>query len=118
MIDVLKLDLTEADLKGLNAAHPHEIFAVTLLLCTPSVLGRAWTDNDSLDKARAELAKLPFSDDMKAFAIKFMSNYSGVKAFFKGIADIHSVVYAGPEPHPSGGQASKIIGKLRELDPG
>jgi hypothetical protein len=117
MIDVLNLDVTEGDLERLNAVHTHEIFAVTLLLCTPSALARAWTDNDSLDKARAELTKLPLSDDMKAFAIKFMSNYSGVKSFFKGIADIHAVVYAGPEPHPSGTEAQAIVRKLRELDP-
>jgi len=116
MIDILDLDLNEAELKVLNDAHPHEIFGVTLLLCTPSTLGRAWTNNDSSAEWQKELDKLPFTDDMKAFAMKFMKSYVGVRPFFKGIADIHAVVYAGGEPHPKVRQAPAIILKLRELD--
>ena len=109
--------LTVAQLKKLQTEHPHEIFAVTLLACTPSALGRAWTNNGSLAKAKKELAKLPLSDDMKKYASQFMQDFAGVKSFYKGIADMQSAAYAGPEPHPHIEQAKAIVKALRSLDP-
>ncbi len=49
-------------------------------------------------------------------ALQFMQDNTAVKAFFKGIADLQAGVYAGPEPHPGGGQATDIINALQELD--
>src|SRR5712691_10984310 len=109
--------LTEAQVQELNKKHPHEIFAVTLMLCTPSDLSRAWTNNDSLDPAAAELKKLPLSDDMHQHALKVMKDFVGVKSFFKGIADLQVGIYDGPEPHPRDDQPEKIIKALRALDP-
>lgn len=102
----------------LPANHEYEIFAVTLLLCTPSAISRAWTNSDTLDAALAELEKLPLSDDMKAHAKQFMQNRKSMRAFFKGIADVQADVYAGPEPHPGGVQAAKLIQALQALDNG
>jgi hypothetical protein len=42
------LNLTDEEVKALNAKYPYEIFAVTLLMCAPSDLSRAWTNNPTL----------------------------------------------------------------------
>lgn len=110
------LNISPENLKDINDAHEHEVFAVTLLLCTPSAVGRAWTNNDSLDQARQELAKLPLSEDLKTHAVQLMQDLKGVKSFFKGIADINLLTYDGPEPHPGQDQAVKIVRALRDLD--
>jgi hypothetical protein len=108
---------TETQVKKLNDDHPHEIFAVTLLLCTPSKLSRSWTNNKTLDKAKKEVKKLPLSDDMKKHAVQVMQDLTALKPFFKGIADLQGQIYAGPEPHPHGSQAAAIIRALQKLDP-
>jgi hypothetical protein len=69
----------------------------------------------SIAEAQKELAKLPLSNDIKKLTVQIMKDFSGVKAFFKGIADIHAVIYDGPEPHPRGSQATKIIQALQNL---
>lgn len=109
--------MTSPEAAVLNSTHEYEILAVTLLLITPSALNRAWT-SEPLDpaKVKAEIARLPLSDGMKKHALRLTEANIGVRPFFRGIADLQAGVYAGAEPHPSGGQATAIINALQKLD--
>lgn len=90
----------------------YEEFLLTLLLCAPSNLSRAWTNNETFEAAQAELDALPLSEEMRERCMKFMTSHPHMKGFFRGIADVVSSTYAGPEPHPDGTQAAELISRL------
>ena len=102
-------------------AFEHQKVAISLLLCSPTELSRAWTNNEdsTLTAAKAELAKLPFTSEASLAAVKFMQDAFQFRPFFKGIADsLKAQFYAGAEPHPGGGMATNIVNALKQLDQG
>jgi hypothetical protein len=97
-----------------------EMFAVTLLMCSPTKLSRAWTDSEDKkveDAVTKALDVLPFTDGVRKNAIKLLMRLKGQRRFFAGIADtLRLAAYDGNEPHPDVAASKAIILALQKVD--
>lgn len=93
-----------------------ERFALALLLAAPSNLSRAWTRGNAA-AVQAELAKLPFSAEMRAQTEAFLTdNNQDVLPLFDEVATLFSDLYVGTEPHPNDADAIALVTAMRQLD--
>lgn len=91
-----------------------ETHGISMLLLSPSSLGKAYTRQDQqlIDQA---LANLNLSQQGKEAAKKLMDALKVELAFVKAISNTLKGAYAGSEPHPDDNAAKAIIAKLKEL---
>ena len=97
----------------------HEVFALSLLLCTPSRLNRAWTGNKTPAEIEKLVGSMKLSPELQQRALDFIAGHAAAKPFFQGIADIikaSNPEYAGPDPHPCEMEEADIIKALQALD--
>lgn len=94
-----------------------ELFAISLLLATPSSLGRAWTTGTQ-SQWEAVVNGLPFSASGKARALEMIGELrsEGSHEDFGRVINVLAANYGEPEPHPQDPPAAAIIQALRQLD--
>jgi hypothetical protein len=93
-----------------------ELLAISLLVSTPSRIGRNWTDGD--DRWRTFVNDLPFSDAGRTYIVAMVEGLTqaGLQEDFRDVVNILSNEYGEPEPHPADPPAAAIITAMRRLD--
>jgi hypothetical protein len=92
-----------------------EIFAITLLMCTPSDLHSLWLNKKkSPSDWRDYLLGLKLSNDAVTLGVAIMSDdhLRPHRHFFKAITQSlreYGLTYDVVGPHPGGGEAKKIV---------
>ena len=104
-----------------RTADTFESFAVKLLMCSPGLLGRAWTDSkkgELEEKVQAALDALPLTSGANKAGFELLTgNLVDQREFFRAIADsLKESAYGGTEPHPDNKTAGAIITALQQLD--
>jgi len=89
-----------------------QLFALTLLLTTPSSLQQIWLESPHSADWRAVLEDLQFSDVDAAIA--FMGRLRNRRVFFEGAGSLlrEMTEYPEPPPHPPNDAAREIVRRL------
>lgn len=90
-----------------------QLFALTLLLTTPSRLQELWLNNDSSDAWREKLKDLGFTD-VEA-GVRFMGRLRNRSMFFEGVGSLLRELrdeYPEPPPHPPDGVDAELVRRL------
>ena len=90
-----------------------QLFAVTLLLMTPSRLQESWVKSEASADWKQTLTELGFVDVTKA--LKLMSRLKNRRMFFEGVGTLLREMreeYPEPPPHPARKVDVEIVRRL------
>jgi hypothetical protein len=91
-----------------------QLFAVTFLLCAPSVLQDKWIETGSAEGCRQLLSDLGFTDVEAAIAVMKQLNHR--RTLFRGLGELIGDLaeYSSePPPHPNFDDAQALVMKLK-----
>jgi len=104
------------------ATNNFELMALSLLMCTPSDLNRAWTDEKAdPNEIEKQIQSLGLSSPVANRAQELLEaiNKTSARLFFgsvaRTLAQMHPE-YAGPGSHPCINDSRKIVEAMKQLD--
>ena len=97
-------------------AYWYQQAGVAMLLAAPSTLHKTWNENDEA-ALKAELDRLELSEEAKGKALESMADLRvNAELIHTTSIILKDKMWAGSEPHPTDGDALKIMAALRRLD--